>query len=260
MEGGCQMARHGYGQKQVRIWRNRTSPSALLPVMPHPLINPSGHWMRDVLQDEEVVRRVLDGERELFELIVRRHNQRLFRTIRSIVRSAERAEEVLQRTYVSAWRRLETFEGRAPLVAWLSRIAVRAAEGYLRDERRRSGVEPQVEELDTSSTQPGPVDAFAAEELRVRLEEAVSGLPAEYRSVFVLRVSEQLSTAEVASLLRISANAVKVRLHRARDQLRGRLGRSYDDAAFDTVWQFDGERCDRIVARVMAIAARDEFS
>src|SRR5262245_7823538 len=95
--------------------------------MTHPLVQPRGEWMRDVLSDEDVVRRVVAGETELFELLVRRHNQRLFRTIRAVVQNDDDAEEALQLAYVAAWRRLETFDGRARFTTWMTPIALHAA-------------------------------------------------------------------------------------------------------------------------------------
>jgi len=220
--------------------------------MAHPLISPSGAWMRDVLSDEDVVRRVLAGERELFELIVRRHNQRLFRTIRAIVGNAERAEEALQRTYIRGWRRLATYSGEGPLIAWLSAIAVREARHVLRGERReleRVGEAPAGDRR--AGIAPSALEAVAGNELQARVDAAVLALPESYRSVLVLRAVEKLPTAEVAATLDLSESTVKVRLHRARAMLREGLGVDERVGHMDAVWAFDGERCDRIVVGVM---------
>src|SRR5262245_1862146 len=102
----------------------------------HPLVQPRGEWMRDVLPDEEVVRRVCAGEGERFALLVRRHNPRLYRAVRALVRDDSDAEETLQLAYVRAWRRLETFDGRARFTTWLTRIALRTALEVSRRRRR----------------------------------------------------------------------------------------------------------------------------
>ena len=176
--------------------------------------------------DEEVVARVLQGESALFEIIMRRYNQRLYRVARAILRDDGEAEDVMQDAYVRAYQHLNQFAGRAKFSTWLTRIAVHEA---LSRSRRRS----RFDDLDTAvesngdrimtSTDPSPEQQAFSGELKTLLETAVLALPEHYREVVVMRDVEEMSTNEVAVVLDISEENVKVRLHRARALLRREL-------------------------------------
>lgn len=219
--------------------------------MSHPLIQPRGQWMRDVITDEEVVARIQGGESVLFELLVRRHNQRLFRVVRSRVLDDDEAEEALQQAHVNAWRALGQFEGRSSFLTWITRIAIRSADALVAKRRRRSDVESlaaisECESTDGNATQESRV------ELRRLIERAIDALPPKYRSVFVLREVEGLSTQETATDLELTESAVKIRLMRAREKMRDHLmSQAGDLDCVRTAWQFDGARCDRITAAVL---------
>ena len=211
------------------------------------------------LTDAEIVTRVLGGDVELFEVLMRRHNQRVFRAARAIVRDEAEAEDVMQEAYARAFTQLAQFQGRSQWSTWVTRIAVNDALGRLR--RQGRFVNTDVSELEESSmdhptrgggsSPPGPEDQVAARELNGFLERAVDGLPDIYRTVFVLREVEELSTAETADCLGISEELVKVRLHRARGELRRRL-ESNVGSAMRGVYGFHLSRCDRVVDNVMA--------
>jgi RNA polymerase sigma-70 factor (ECF subfamily) len=210
------------------------------------------------LLDEEVVARVLAGETALFEVLMRRHNQRLFRTARAIVQDDAEAEDVMQEAYARAFSQLGQFQGRSQWSTWVTRIAVNEALGRLRRQGRFVNTDVmEMEEASMDEPTPGdrappagPEDQVAARELNGVLERAVDGLPDIYRTVFVLREVEELSTAETADCLGISEELVKVRLHRARGELRRRL-ESHIGTAMRGVYGFHLSRCDRIVAHVM---------
>ncbi len=197
------------------------------------------------LSDEEVIERVKNGETGLYELIMRRYNQRLYRVTRAILGDAAESEDVMQEAYVRAYVHLDQFEGRAKFATWLTKIAVYEALA-----RRRKRV--QTEELDVNAAgkEQSPERQAMTNELRRRIEDAVDRLPERFREVFVLREIEQMSTAEAASALGISVMAAKIRLHRARMALRRALGEHVKDAA--GAYAFLGERCDRVVAGVFA--------
>jgi RNA polymerase sigma-70 factor (ECF subfamily) len=211
------------------------------------------------LTDEEVVARVVAGEVALFEVLMRRHNQRLYRVARAIVRDDAEAEDVMQEAYVRAFAELERFEGRAQWSTWVTRIAVNEALARIR--RRGRFVDTDVKHLEESgmdhpspsrpSPPRGPEDQTSARELGVFLERAVDALPDIYRTVFVLREVQELSTAETADSLGISEELVKVRLHRARGELRRALDATLG-AATPEVYGFHLSRCDRVVNAVMA--------
>ena len=232
-----------------------------------PLANPAPTvGLAVALTDEEVVARVLAGETALYEVLMRRHNSRLFRVARAIVRDDAEAEDVMQEAYVRAYGELPRFEGRARWSTWVTRIAINEALARVR--RRGRFVDTDVNDLELredgsmrspddsrSAERPGPEDLASTRELGAFIERAVDALPDIYRIVFVLREVEGLSTAEAASSLGVSEEVVKVRLHRARAELR-RLLDERVGAATREVYGFHLSRCDRVVAAVLARIAR----
>ncbi len=177
--------------------------------------------------DAELAARACRRDDLAFELIMRRHNRRLFRLARSLLRDDAEAEDVLQETYVRAYARLGDLADGQALAAWLARIAANEALGRLRvaarvvsleDHRARGRGDEGEADLadDPASDQPGPERRAASGELRRLLEAAVDALPEEFRAVFVLREVEGLSTAEAAACLALRPETVKTRLHRAR--------------------------------------------
>ena len=201
------------------------------------------------LTDEEVVARVRAGDTHLFEVLMRRYNQRLYRAVRAILQNDADAEDALQQTYLNAYRHLAQFEGRARFSTWLTRIAVYEALSRRRraqDKPLGSGDDEQVERV--VSAAPDPERQTYAGELGTLLESALAALPHGYRSVFMLREVDGLNTAETAQQLRVSEGTVKTRLHRARDLLQRKL----HDVTAAEAFRFDGSRCDRMVAAVMS--------
>jgi len=204
------------------------------------------------LTDEEVLARVADGDVEAFEHVMRRHNRRLFRAVRSILREDAEIEDVIQEAYVSAYAHLADFSGRARFSTWLTRIAVHEAFARLRKRRRLEQLDgPSTEEEEAVTAEPSPEQRASDGELRVLLEEVVDGLPEAFRTVFVLRAVEQLSVAETAEVLGIPEDTVKTRLHRARGLLQSRLSERMGDQV-PALFQFGGARCDAVVAGVLA--------
>ena len=203
------------------------------------------------LSDVEVVRRVRDGETALFEILMRRYNQRLYRVVRAILKDDGEAEDVMQQAYVNAYVHLDQFAERASFSTWLTKIAVYEA---LARSRRRGAAELHTvlesgEDTMTDSA-PDPEHQAFATELRSLLELAVDSLPDHYRVVFTLRQIEGLSTAETAECLGISEDNVKTRLHRARALLRDDLFER-TGAATSGAFQFHLSRCNRVVAGVL---------
>ena len=212
--------------------------------------------MRDEagLSDEDVVARVRGGDSAVFEILMRRYNQRLFRAARAILRDDADAEDAVQQAYLAAYAHLDQFAGAARFSTWLTRIAIREALGKLRTRKRRGEVELDVQQEETmmkDEPDETPEQYANRRELSGLLEAAVDQLPEIYRVVFMMREVEQLSTSECAEVLELSEEAVKVRLHRARAMLRDGLFAKVDKSLSST-FPFLGARCDRIVAAVMA--------
>ncbi len=206
------------------------------------------------LTDAEAVVRILAGERGLFELLMRRHNRRVYRAVRSILRDDSEAEDTMQEAYVSAYQHLGQFNGHSAFSTWLTRIAINAA--LMR--RRGSGKLVLLDNdlLDGASPMPfsQPIqDAerrAASREATALLEIAVDALPEMYRSVFMLREIEEMDTAETAGVLGVSEEVVKTRLHRAKASLRERFLELAGEGAADA-FGFEAPRCNRVVDAVM---------
>ncbi len=205
-------------------------------------------------QDEEVVARVLAGDAALFEIIMRRYNQRLYRVARAILRDDDEAEDVMQDTYVRAFQHLSQFAGRAKFSTWLTRIAVHEALGRVRRRARFQDLDPMMESEGDhimASNEPDPEQQASTNELNRLLEAAVLALPQSYRAVLVLRDIEGMSTTETAAALDLTEENVKVRLHRGRALLRRELF-ARAGAAATGAFPFPATRCDRVVKAVFA--------
>jgi RNA polymerase sigma-70 factor, ECF subfamily len=213
----------------------------------------------ETLPDEELVRRILQGETALFELIMRRYNQRLYRVARAIVRDDAEAEDVMQDAYVRAYEHLAQFAGRSQFSTWLTRIAIH--EALARSQRRKRTEQFQFSadeshagiqngEVNVPADALNPEEQFSVSELRGALEAAILSIPEQYRLVLMMREVEQLNTQETAAALELSEENVKVRLHRARAMVRKNLFAQAGSEA-PTAFGFMGVRCDRVVARVM---------
>lgn len=209
--------------------------------------------------DHGLARRLAAGDTEAFEALMRRYNGRLFRVARAILKDDGEAEDVLQDAYLDAYRHIHQFKGGAQLSTWLTRIVVNRALMRVRAQRRErtvlsferqhvlDGPPPDLVDVRAESPQASALRA----ELRQLLERTIDGLPLAFRTVFVMREVEDMSAAEIAESLDIPLATVRTRLFRARGLLRAALEREAGQASAD-VFHFAGERCDRIVARVLA--------
>jgi RNA polymerase sigma-70 factor (ECF subfamily) len=195
-----------------------------------------------------------------FEALMRRYNERLFRAARAILKDDAEAEDAVQDAYLEAYRHLDTFRGEAQIGTWLTRIAVTQALMRLRKRKRESvvvpmhGTFPRADREDPHmqpSQTESPQSSALRGEIRQLLERRIDDLPLNFRTVFVLREVQELTVDETASALGIPAATVRTRLFRARALLREALARDIDHATLD-VFGFAGDRCDRIVARVLA--------
>jgi RNA polymerase sigma-70 factor (ECF subfamily) len=207
-----------------------------------------------LLSDEQVVARVLAGQTALFEILMRRHNERLYRTARAILRDETEAEDVMQQAYVNAYSHLRQFDGRSKFSTWLTRIAVHEALARARRRGRYMTMDPDhphPHEFPMSVDEtPDPERLAIARELGTLLELAIDRLPDGTREVFVLRQLEGMRTDEVAEALSVSEAVVKTRLSRARATLRRDLFEHAGLAASNT-FRFLRPRCDRVVRAVL---------
>jgi RNA polymerase sigma-70 factor (ECF subfamily) len=222
------------------------------------------------LPDTEIARRVAAGDRDAFELLMRRYNQTLYRTARSILKDDAEAEDAVQDAYMLAYRAIGAFRGDAKLSTWLIRIVVNEAIARSRKRSRRAEIiqlsgEPEAdanggEENMDEATPEQPEHAAVRAQTRRLLETKIDALPEVFRTVFVLRALEELTVDETAASLGIPAATVRTRFFRAKGLLREALAREID-FAYGDAFAFAGSRCDRIVAGVLArlkdLQARD---
>jgi RNA polymerase sigma-70 factor (ECF subfamily) len=206
------------------------------------------------LGDDALVARVTRGDLTAFELLMRRHNQRLYRAIRSVLRSGAEVEDAMQETYLAAFRHLDQFEGRAQFGTWLLRIGINEALARVRRlvplvalDDLPEGKSSTMEQQATVRT---PEQQASNREMIALVEAAVDRLPDDYRQVFVLRMIDSLDTAETADVLGLSESAVRQRLHRAREMLQDDVETQLG-TAMPSAFGFLGASCDRIVANVM---------
>jgi RNA polymerase sigma-70 factor (ECF subfamily) len=203
--------------------------------------------------DAEIVERVKSGETALYEILMRRYNQRLYRVALAILRNDAEAEDVMQEAYVRAYRHLNHFAERAPFSAWLTRIAVNEALARRRSRARNEELESMDPEtkfsMKMADTAPDPEQTATRIELGGLLEEAVLGLPEQYRTVVMLRDVEEMSTTETAAALEMTEENVKVRLHRGHAMMRSWLLERVGPGG-KKAFPFMGERCDRVVRGV----------
>jgi RNA polymerase sigma-70 factor, ECF subfamily len=210
--------------------------------------------------DSELLERARERDASAFDMLIRRHDKHLYRIARSVLPDDHEAEDVVQETYIRAFIGLQGFRGAASLRTWLTRIVLN--EAIRRRRLRRSTVDlaalhaaqersPRpIHTASLTARERDPERAAAQSQIRKMLEEAIDDLPPAFRTVFVLRDVEEVSTEETASLLGIREETVKTRLHRARRALRQSLGAQLASMLKD-VFPFDKPRCDALVRRLL---------
>jgi len=219
----------------------------------------------DAPDDVELARRVGRRDEPAFELLMRRHNQMLYRIARAILRDDAEAEDAVQEAYFAAFRNIAAFRGGSRLSTWLARIVINESYGRLRKRKRAGVVLPFAPQSDpwsaggrdaeegamTEASSEQPDAAASRGEVRRLLERNIDALPDQFRTAFILREVEEMSVYEAAACLGVPAATVRSRAFRARALLREAMAREVEVATVQA-FGFAGERCDRIVAGVLA--------
>lgn len=206
------------------------------------------------LSDEAVVNRILGGDTALFELLIRRHNQGLYRLARSIVKDDHEARDVLQEAYIRAFTRLDSFRGPEGFRTWLYVITRNQALLSIRGNREQTSEPGSIERIINNTSgdvMRNPEVTLEQERLGKVLESAIERLPEGFRAVFVLRVIQGMSIRDTSEVLHLKEETVKTRLFRARRLLRKEFT-SYVPGTRDYVYEFAGRRCDELAAAVLA--------
>jgi len=198
------------------------------------------------LIDEEVVTRIINGETHLYEYLMRKFNERLYRISMSIINDDKEAEDIMQTAYFNAYRQLPNFKGQSTFSTWLIRILIN--ESLLHKKRKLKLEKALMENTYNDNYSETPLDGLMNKELKALLEKAVATLPEKYRVVFVMREVQGMSTNETMEALELGESNVKIRLNRAKEMLRSELNSYW---APSRLYEFNLVRCDVIVHNVM---------
>lgn len=205
------------------------------------------------LTDEELISRILLGEKNLFEVFMKKYNQRLYRVGMAILHDDDETEEVMQSSYIKAFENLARFEGKSSFATWLTRILINEALMTLKKKKVRNSLDDIVGEPLVESQHP--MKSLLNNELNIVLKNAVEQLPLKYRIVFMMRAIEGMSIAETTQCLSISEANVKVRLNRAKEMLRNNISHY---VKLEDLYSFHLNRCELIRKNVMSAINKSE--
>ena len=208
-----------------------------------------------LLDDEKVIRSVLAGNKNDYELIMRRYNDRLYRIGISITKNDSAVEDIMQETYLKAYKQLQSFKGQSKFSTWLTRIMINESLAKVKQDKRLVQYSESDDETTSTadrsllmSNKETPEKQMLQKELGNILEHAIGSLPQKYRTVFVMREVEEMSIQETAQCLKITNENVKVRLHRAKELLKTNI---MSISGTPEIFPFYKTRCDRVVNFVL---------
>lgn len=206
------------------------------------------------LEENQVIRRILGGENELYEILVKRNNQKLYRIVRSYLKDDAEIEDIMQETYVKAFTKLHLFKMQSQFSTWLIRIGINESLARLKEKGKIYDINTPLDHLSNTileipdSRQLNPQQKMIHRETKQLLENAIESLDIKYKTVYVMRELEGMSLKEIAIALDLTVANVKVRLHRSKDMLKEKL---YKVANDKNVFEFGFSSCDRITENVM---------
>ena len=219
-----------------------------------------------VLRDDDLVKRARARDETAIRAIIQRHNRRLYRIARGILRNDTEAEDALQDAYLNAFSHIDTFREDAAIGTWLCRIVMNEALGRLRQRKPtvdwnamdEAGIpSAEIIRLSSDASRPDPERALAQRQIQHVLEQAIDELPTDFRLVLIARTVEEMSVLETAALLDIRPETVKTRLHRARLLLRQAV-EAQIGPMLKGVFPFEDPRCRRIANNVVLKLALPE--
>jgi RNA polymerase sigma factor (sigma-70 family) len=207
-----------------------------------------------LLQDDTIVARIIKGEKELFEIILRRYNQKLYRVIRGYLKDNDDIQDAMQDTYLKAFDKLFQFKGDSAFSTWLIRIGINEALQRIKKQKVKhltsslDLTDDKIIQLPASKEMNPEYSAISSEAKRL-LEVAIDNLPEKYRLVYIMREVEGMNNTEVAAILGIEENNVKIRHHRAKSLMKDNLLKLSTDLR---IYEFGNEKCDAMVNLVMS--------
>lgn len=206
------------------------------------------------IKENDVIKRILSGEKELYEILVKRNNQKLYRIIRSYIKDDADIEDIMQDSYVKAFTKLYQFKLDSTFSTWLIRIGINESLARLKEKGKVYHLNEQSENFSNTileipdSRQLNPQDKMIRNEAKQLLENAIDSLETKYKTVYMMKEVEEMSLKEISVALDLTVANVKIRLHRSKEMLKEKL---YEVANNNNVFEFGFSRCDRITENVM---------
>ncbi len=209
------------------------------------------------ISDTDVIHRIHAGEKELYEILLRRNNQKLYRVIRGYINDQKEIEDIMQNTYLKAYEKLHQFKHNSLFSTWLIRIGINEALARLKIKGKYTNLDLHSSENSTykdlilevpDAEQLNPEKKMIRKEANQILERTIDQLDIKYRTVYILREIEGMSISEISDCLDITTSNVKVRLHRAKDMIRQEL---YELSLDTDIFEFGFNKCDNLVEKVM---------
>lgn len=208
------------------------------------------------IKESEVIKRILGGEKELYEILVRRNNQKLYRVIRGYLKDEAEIEDIMQDSYVKAFTKLYQFRLDSAFSTWFIRIGINESLARLKEKGKLYRLNEQSDNLSNTTLeipdnrQLNPQDKMIRNEAKQVLENAIDSLDIKYKTVYIMKEVEEMSLKEISIVLNLTVANVKVRLHRSKEMLKEKL---YEVANNKNIFEFGFSRCDRITENVMKL-------
>ena len=206
------------------------------------------------ITEREIIKGVLSGNKELFEILVRRNNQKMYRMIRSYIKDEAEIEDIMQNTYISAYTKLHQFKLQSSFSTWLMRIAINESLARLKEKEKLYQLNDQSYIFNrtifqiSDTKQSNPQEKMIRNEARQLLENAIDQLETKYKIVYMMREVEEMSLKEISNTLDLTVANVKIRLHRSKEMLKKTL---FEISKDKNIFEFGFSRCDRITELVM---------
>jgi len=205
------------------------------------------------LDEEELIKKIVDGDKTLFEVLIRRYNSVLYKLARCYGFNHQDAEDIMQETHVSAYTNLKNFQHKASYKTWVSKILIhkcvyKLSYGYFKNEHPGTNEMNDQAKPVFNQSRMGTEKIILNKELSKVLEKSLEEIPLTYRTVFILREVEGFSTNETAELMNSTPVNVKVRLNRAKTLLQKKLEGFYSST---DIYEFNAIFCDALVKRVI---------
>ena len=209
------------------------------------------------IKEAEVIKRILGGEKELYEILVRRNNQKLYRIIRSYLKDETEIEDIMQNSYLKAFTKLYQFKLESSFSTWLIRIGINESLARLKEKGKLYFLNEHSDKLKRNTIlempdnkQLNPQDKMIRNEAKQILENAIDQLDIKYRTVYIMKEAESMSLKEIAMALDLTIANVKIRLYRSKEMLRMKL---YELTNDENIYEFGFSRCDRVTENVMKL-------